>query len=381
MKNDKKKYDTIQKFINLTTSNQPEIIVGFEALQTRITGFSNDVIGKRAEFDGLVNELKDLNTKVKIFKDTFPPAVNLHFKDEWTKIQEKVAEVSKNYEVKQKGKSIAKYLEVSDPSIVFNVAHGEVSLQGGLAIDLGGIEVGKGTKVKATIDSKGEYKSIEISDGALKVKVGEMEVELKKLNYASEILTAETASGKINILEKEVKLEVSNAKVSKDGFDFDKITGALDKVDLEIVEFENPQLSFNKKENIFDGNFDYKLKLPDPLNEGAKSEGKFEFEWSPELVSKRNFKLEKANFEFGLFGQTLKTKDTSYNHKDRRLDAKEAELTFDFLLFEKQKFIGKDISVGKTYFDFSELSAESKLGELPLGPLSITPKKIWPLQG
>ncbi len=372
--NDQKKYETIQKFIALTTSNQPEIIAAYDSLLNKMSEFKEDIIGKRKDFEKLTKEYENIEQKELLFRATYPPAVNLHFAQEWNDLQVKKSEVKKDVEVKQETKTIGEYLTVKDPVLMFNVVDKVIGVKGGLGVNIADIEVDEKTTIKILLDSKGEYKSLHVSNGKLKAKIGDMEVELVNLNYESDILTADTASGKIKILEKEVNLIVTKARVDKTGFDYEKITGSLDTVDLEIVKLNNPELTYDKAKNAFDGAFDYDLNLENPFDQAAKSDGKFSFEWSPKEESKRNFKLDKANFEFGLLGQKLVTKDTSYDHKKKMLEAKNAELTLDLMFFKGKKFTGKNISVGKSYFDFENLSMESSIGEMPFGPLSITPK-------
>ncbi|GEM_PF-5308062 len=371
--NDQKKYDTIKRFIDLTTSNHPEIIKAYDNLLQKMSAFKEDIIGKRKEFEGLVRDYKTIDKKISDFKTIYPPAVNLHFAKEWAAIKAKKEDVSKDIQVKTETKSIGSYITIKDPTTLFNVARGEVALQGGLGINIADIEVDEKTKIKITLDEKGEYKSLSVHEGELKAKIGDMEVALNNLDYANDVLSAETASGKVKIMEREVGLSVSKARVDQSGFDFDSITGMLDEANLEILKLKKPKLTYTKAKNSFEGNFDYELNLSSPFDQNAKSDGSFDFLWSPKDSSKRNFTLDKANFEFGLLGQKLTTKNTSYDHKKRTLAAEEADLTLDLIFFKSKKFKGENVAVGRTYFDFTELSLESDIGEMPFGPLAIKP--------
>ncbi|CAN0471742.1 unnamed protein product, partial [Scytosiphon promiscuus] len=137
--NEKLKRESIQKFLNQTTSNYPTVIKKYEELQITMETFIGHPIRNRELFHKAVGDYKLLIKLVETYKSTYPPSLNLLFLAEMDSINAAELGLVKSGAEKGSGFDTGLGFSISDPEVNFNLVSGKYWFSGNLVMSFPGI--------------------------------------------------------------------------------------------------------------------------------------------------------------------------------------------------------------------------------------------------
>jgi hypothetical protein len=250
--NEKLKRESIEKFLNQTTSNYPEVLKKYEDLQISMGKLVADPINNRALFHEAVGDYKILKELVETYKSTYPPSVNLLFIAELDSINATDEGLIKSGEATGPDFDTKLGFSISGNKANFSLDTGKYWLSGSLVISLAGVS-SEGT-VNVEFNSDGSFSNITVVGESCEFAMDAVEFKMSKFSYdfKNNEFSAEETSGTLNILETSVTLNVTGASIKNGVLDYEKLegifTGTLDtKMGIKVV---NPTVSYVKGEAI-----------------------------------------------------------------------------------------------------------------------------------
>lgn len=251
--NEKLKRDSIQKFLNQTTSNYPTVIKKYEELQITMETFIGHPIRNRELFHKAVGDYKLLTKLVETYKSTYPPSLNLLFLAEMDGINAAELGLVKSGAEKGSGFDTGLGFSISDPEVNFNLVSGKYWFSGNLGMSFPGIVSSKGT-VSIEMNSDESFSNITVDGTSCEFIMDGIEFEMSKFSYdfKKDEFSAEEASGSLNVLGSNLTLKVNGASVKKGITDYESLEGVYNgtidtKMGMEVV---NPMIRYLKGEAI-----------------------------------------------------------------------------------------------------------------------------------
>lgn len=251
--NEALKRASIQRFLDQTNSNFPEIIAQYQNLQKRLETFKVDPIKNRGLFYEAVDHYKQLNGAVETYKSTYPPSVNLLFISELEGIE--AADQALIKTASQKGAEFNSGLgfSISNTEINFDLISGKYMLSGDLALALGGVISSSG-KADIEFNKDDTVHQVTLKGASCKFVLDGINFELAKLDYdynKKEFLVQE-ATGSLDILGTKASLKALGVSIKNGEADFLSLEGKLlGKIDSTLgIAVVDPDVKYVKGQSI-----------------------------------------------------------------------------------------------------------------------------------
>ncbi len=363
--NEELKRQSLQKFLDQTTSTYPSIMDKYKGLQTKMQNFLANPITNRSVFQEAIEEYKTVTELVQNFKTTYPPSLNLLYLSEMEAINAAEKELTKSGTKKGSKFDSGLGFSVDKPVATFDLPTGEYRFSGELDLALSGILTSKGT-VNVDFNNDLSLKDITVIGTSCRFALQGLEIEFLNFTYdfkAKQFITQE-ATGSIEILGTQVLLNAIGASI-KDGIaDFESLEGSITGIiDTQLgLKVKDPTITYTKGKSI-EMNGELDLEISGLANASGEVMVRLDNKNTIEEIQ-----ILKGAAQASYEGITLELSGVTYNYSEDTFVAEMA--SGQASIFEqKVTLIGSGVTIKKRVFDFEKI--EGVLPNVDLGFFSM----------
>jgi hypothetical protein len=354
--NEKLKRESIEKFLNQTTSNYPELLKNYKDLQITMKAFIGDPINTRGLFYKAVGDYDILKKRVETYKSTYPPSVNLLFVSEMDSINAAEEGLTKSGIEKGPGFDTGLGFSITDTEANFSLITGKYWFSGNLAISLPGVVSSNGT-VNVEFNSDESFSNITVAGESCKFVMDAVEFEMSKFSYdfKNNEFIAEETSGTLNILGSKITLKVNGASIRNRILDYISLEGMINEtIDTKMgIKVINPTITYFKGKAI-EAHGDLNLSIDNLANATGRVGLRVDKQNNIEDIT-----LEDGTSEATLAGLNLKLTGITYNYSAQKFSIEEAR--GEIKIFESDLALTvSGATIEKNIFTYEKIE-----GELP----------------
>lgn len=312
------KTNTIKSFLNSLKSNQQEIIQAYNSLDLKMKGISAAPIEKRSEFQEAIHDYKHIKSLIETFKSSYPPSINLMYKEEIVQIHEADEALTKKISKTAGAFDTGLGLQILNATAEINLEEEAYCFEGAIAFNIGGVK-NASAKGKCYINPDGNIKDLQISEGSLTYESGSITLNCNALSYSyssKQFVLGET-SGVIAIGGKTILLQAINAQIKDGEFSYDQLHGTYNETfDTGYgLKVNTPKVAIYKG-GIIELIGDLELEHP----EYGEAKGNVHVKLDEQL-NVTQIKINKGQINGAIYGSQFKMTNIHFNKANQSISA------------------------------------------------------------